>query len=235
MSFFSRKSPQKKNDEDRVQIIEDLQDALKTSHITRIYNDVHSLTYERHLANSEVPFVINGAIESVAQKDIDQGIRLALYTISNIGERRSGEAFDLLADKAFSLMKRADKTNMKQVAGVAMLAHVLSDAYTHDTANATRARQEWLSAFDTLAADKKEGIQYAFAAASNVAIAKSWKNPLRQKAIEAWEKAVTGLAHTDKQAALKEAARVAGGYDSFGDDAAPFRSIAQGALQKLSR
>lgn len=235
MKFFSRKSPEEKAAKEREDIIERLQDTLRKGDIMQVYSIARQLTEEKHLAGPETPFVINGTIENIAQRSTDEGIRFALYMISNIGNRKNGEVFGLLADKAFDLITRADKTDMKQMAGVAMLTHVLSDAYVDDPAQSARARKEWQSAFDTLTADKKEGIQYAFAAASNVAIAKSWKNPLRQKAIEAWSEAVADLAKTDKPAALKEAARVAGGYDSFGDDAVPFRSIAQGALQKLSR
>lgn len=234
MAFFSRKSLQEKNDEDRMRIIDDLQDALKVPQMTRVHHAIISLAVERHIGHPEVPFIINGAIESVAQRDLDKGIGLALYALSHLQSKFYSDPHGLLTDKAFSLIARADRTDMKQMAGVAMLAQTLVLFSDGSSENSKRALKEWQKAFDTLAADKGQGIQYAFAAASNASLQLSSRNTMQGTAMAAWEKAVNDLARTDKQAAIKEAKRVAEGYELFGLHAEPFRTVAHAALKKIS-
>jgi hypothetical protein len=182
------------------------------------------------LAEPETSFLIEGAITTLAQKNLDLGFTIAIWSM---GFTENKELLNSVARKTLGLISRVDRNDMKMMATVAMAAGRVAEVTERGSETHKRGRQEWLAAMDILSA-RKDGLQFAFAAASNAAVGHSRDMPLREDAVEKWENIVLRLAKTDREAALAEAFRAAGNYDSFGEGALLFRARAAGVAAAIN-
>ena len=228
MGLFSGKAKRDFNDKEREKILRELQHDTRNFSLSHIYAGLGRLVSGDHLKATEVPFVVSGVIEAVSRKNLDEGLGIAIWSMTSMD---NPDLRAMLADKTFSMIAQADKKNMKQMATVAMAANALASLAVPDSETKKRAQREWLSAVDTLAA-KKEGLSYAFAAASNAAVG-TGDMPLRKDAIDKWEEIVSRVAQDDKATATAEAKRVTYGYQDFGQGAYDFRVRAANVWRKL--
>ncbi|HYD18153.1 MAG TPA: hypothetical protein VEF76_06720 [Patescibacteria group bacterium] len=232
MSLFNRKSAEARKKDARDRILRSLGEATRDGNLVAIYSCFMNLTAGKHLDAPEAPFVVSGAIESTARRNFDEGLGMAIYALNTMSHP---QMTPFLVDKTFSLIDRADRANMKQMASVAMAAGLIVQQVVPHALEHKRAIEAWNAAVDTLAANKA-GLQYAFAAVSNAALGDgNLAGPLARIGIDKWEKIVTDLAKSDRKGAFNEVARVATGYTNFGPQAYDFQNRAMTVLDKIAR
>lgn len=229
MGLFNRKTGEDKRKKQRETILRDLKNASADGDQIRIYAQLMNLNSNRLLDGDEVPYVINGVIEAAARRNFDEGLGMAIYTLNTLADP---QLTPVLVDKTLSLISRADRKNMKQMASVCMAAGLVTQSVVQHSPEHARALKEWNSAIDILAA-QKSGLQYAFAAASNAVLADGYPGPLQRAALDKWEKIVTTLAQSDRKAAFNEISRVARGYHDFGYRAQDFHDRAIKVLENI--
>lgn len=230
MGIFSRKSKDDIKKQEREQILRVLKSALANGNDMQVFSSLMSLTSGHHLGAAEVPYIVNGAIETTARRDWQGGIGMATYCLNMMDEPAMR---DILVAKTLSLITRADRSNMRQMASVAMAAQLVVSRAGGNTEARKRGMAEWNAAVDILAA-KKEGLSFAFAAASNAALGRDAPDDLARNALDKWEKAVLETARTNKSAAFNEVSRVTKMYYEFGTRGSSFRDRAMETIYKIA-
>ena len=136
-----------------------------------------------------------------------------------------------LGGKALALIERNTNANAATNAAVVRCCQAIVEGMHEAEPEKTLARRYWREAMDDLA---KNSIARAFTLASQAA-AKSvyFPSPLKDEAIEVWEKAVENRARQNRRAAMDEAVRIGYGYAELGDGAADFKRRAQLLLRRL--
>lgn len=224
--FSGKKSPA----EQRRKLLADIVAAAKANNTTGLTYGVLSLREDGHMDAPEMPFALNGAVETLAQHDVAGALGIAIWMIQTVGNPAVRE---MLSEKTFNLMERVDTSRLNNVATIAAAANVIVSHAPQGSATEKRGMAAWTSAMEKLAA-RREGLDFAFAAASNAALG-TGHAALRDLGRATWKKIVEDVAKTDLGAARKEAERVKWGYESFGMEAMPFRLQADETLEKLAR
>ncbi|MCE9508348.1 MAG: hypothetical protein K8R48_08590 [Alphaproteobacteria bacterium] len=217
----------------RDQLFKRLKEAAETGDRPRIFDSVHCLLHD-HLGDALLPAFLAATVDTLKKKDPSLAIDVALYTIGtrDYQDENKNAQFKKIqlavAEKSFEAMALADKSNPGEMAGVAMLAGVVTKIDNAGSATEARALRQWAEAMDVLAA--KDMANYATAAASNAACGLG-SRALSELATEKWEKTLTTLATTDKATAATLAKFFAQKCEEF---EAPFKQRASALAQKLS-
>lgn len=230
MGIFSRKSKDDVKKQEREKILQYLKSASANGNDIGIYSQLMSLTAGHHLTAPEVPYIVNGTIEAAARRDWQSGIGMAINCLDMMNEPAMR---DILVSKTLSLITRADRNNMRQMASVAMAAQMVVTRAGDDAEVRKRGMSEWNAAIDILAA-KKEGLSFAFAAASNAALGSDSPDDLARSALDKWEKAVLETAKTSKSDAFNEVSRVTKMYYQYGARGGSFRDRAMETIYKIA-
>ncbi len=231
MSIFSRKSKDDVKKQEREKILQYLKTASANGNDMQVYAQFMNLVTGHHLGATEIPFVVNGTIEAAARRDWQSGIGMAIYCLSSMNEPSVKE---MLLSKTLSLIARADRNNLRQMASVAMAAQLV---VTHAPAGSDTRKAgmtDWNAAVDILST-KKEGLGFAFAAASNAALGRDAPDDLARTALDKWEKAVLETAKTSKSDAFNEVSRVTKMYYEFGARGSQFRDRAMETIYKIAK
>lgn len=229
MGLFGKKTSEL--EKRRTNALQNLKGALERQDSRAIYDSFFRLSEEQGklLETPDMPYILTGAIEAVARRDLLEGLHLSTYALNIM---HNHEVADALSERALQLIARTDKNDMKHMSSVAMLSGLIIDRAPDNSDTEKRGMKAWHDAADALAA-KKEGLQFAFAAASNAALGIAQKDRLKREALDFWEKTVTSTMKTDFNAAKEEATRVANQYADFGYDGHVFRKRARDMLQKM--
>jgi hypothetical protein len=230
MGIFSRKSKDDLKKAERESLIAVLKTASANGNDMQVFATFMNLTSGHHLGAPDVPYIVNGVIEAAVRRDWQIGIGMATYCLNMMDEPAMRE---MLVTKTLSLISRSDRGNMRQMASVAMASQLV---VTRSGANAEarkRGMSEWNAAVDILSS-KKDGLGFAFAAASNAALGHDSPDDLARNALDKWEKAVLKTAKTSKSAAFNEVSRVTKMYYEFGARGGRFRDRAMETIYKIA-
>lgn len=230
MGIFSRKSKDDLKKQEREQILRILKSASANGNDIQVFSSFMNLVSGHHLGAAEVPYIVNGVIETTARRDWQGGIGMATYCLNMMDEPAMR---DILVAKTLSLIARADRSNMRQMASVAMAAQLVVTRSSDNPETRKRGMAEWNAAVDILAA-KKDGLSFAFAAASNAALGRDSPDDLARNALDKWEKAVLETAKTSKSDAFNEVSRVTKMYYEFGARGSLFRNRAMETIYKIA-
>ena len=226
MGLFS--SAKDKKSQQREQLFRRLKEAIPQGDVGSISYAIMNIRQARLLGDPEMPLLLNSAITTVSNKSLSEGLGMAIWALTSLSDETLVKS---TIAKTFNLIARADRNNMRTMASVAMAANTIASTAENGSEDQKRAKREWLAAYDTLAA-KSDGLQFAFAAASNAAVGFA-DMPLRSVAIDKWEQSVLKLAASSRYSAEREAHRVASGYDDFESGTTAFRNRAASVLGKL--
>jgi len=230
MGIFSRKSKDDLKKAERESLIALLKSASANGNDMQVFATFMNLTSGHHLGAPDVPYIVNGVIEAAARRDWQIGIGMATYCLNMMDEPAMRE---MLVTKTLSLISRADRGNMRQMASVAMAAQLVVTRSGDNAETRKRGMAEWNAAVDILAA-KKEGLSFAFAAASNAALGHDSPDDLARNALDKWEKAMLETAKTSKSDAFNEVSRVTKMYYEFGARGSLFRNRAMETIYKIA-
>ncbi len=230
MSIFSRKSKDDVKKQEREKILQYLKSASANGNEIQIFSQLMGLTTGRHLDAPEVPYIVNGTIEAATRRDWQGGIGMAIYCLNMMDEPG---VRDMLLAKTLSIIARADRNNPRQMASVAMAAQLVVTRAPAGSDSRKAGLREWNAAVDILSA-KKEGLSFAFAAASNAALGHDSPDDLARNALDKWEKAVLETAKTSKSDAFNEVSRVTKMYYEFGARGSLFRNRAMETIYKIA-
>lgn len=231
MSIFSRKSKEDVKKQEREKILQYLKTASADGNEMQVYAQLMNLVSGHHLGATEAPYIINGAIEASARRDWQNGIGMAIYCLNAMDEPSVKE---MLLSKTLSLIGRADRSNLRQMASVAMAAQLVVTRAPAGSDIRKAGMAEWNAAVDILAT-KKEGLNFAFAAASNAALGRDAPDDLARIALDKWEQAVMETARTSKSDAFNEVSRVTRMYYEFGARGGMFRDRAMETIYKIAK
>jgi hypothetical protein len=191
----------------------------------------------RHADDPEMPGIARNILDRIEnKKDRKSALHTSIYLMNCM---HNEDVLEAVTAKVFQISAGADRNDQLFMASLAMAGNLIAVEGGRYTELEERGARLWRETVDRLA-KTPQGIQYAFAAASNAALSHRDRGGrveyplLRTEAVDTWYKMVTELAKTDAAAAYAEAARVADGYQNFGEEARPFRSKATEALKKLS-
>jgi hypothetical protein len=212
----------------RDEILSNLKDALDNNNIKNVYHNVEMLDYFKHKNDPLISLALESTIDTIARQDVDEAIKLTQWIIRPGIDKG---LIDDLSRKALSLVKDVDMDDDMSVAGIASVTNAIAENVETGSGLEKEAVLQWEEAFERL---QDLDVQKAFTAASNAAIPYKPESLLFDKALEKWEETVTELVDTDKEVAVAEIFRVAGGYANFGEGALPFRLKAAGLVEKLS-
>jgi len=202
--------------------------AAETGDMDRLGGLLYKLL--EHQDDPRAAGVAIAAIDAKAGLSLRDAMGTAIYLTNSARNPAFKKA---LIAKSFSLIEKADRADANVMASAAMLSNVIVLASQPGGADEKRGIEQWQAAVASLAAlNTPAGIEYAFAAASNGALGSS--TVFRAVALQAWGRMVSELAKTDPAAAVREANRVAYGYQSFGADAMRFRSLAAAIRQQIT-
>lgn len=230
MGIFSRKSKDDLKKAERESLLAVLKSASANGNDMQVFSTFMNLTSGHYLGAPDVPYIVNGVIEAAARRDWQIGIGMATYCLNMMDEPAMRE---MLVTKTLSLISRADRSNMRQMASVAMAAQLVVSRSGDNPEARKRGMSEWNAAVDILSANK-EGLGFAFAASSNAALGHDAPDDLVRHALDKWEKAVTETAKSSKTDAFNEVARVTRNYYDFGRRGQAFRDRALDTLYKIA-
>jgi hypothetical protein len=189
----------------------------------------------RHADDPTMPGIAKAIVERIeGKKGPNDALSTSIYLMNCM---QNADVQSAVAETAFLLAAKFDRSNEREMAGVAMAANLIAFNAPEGSEARERSMALWREAVGTLSKTRL-GVDFAFAAASNAALGrmggKDLPHPLRGEAIESWYRNVTDLARIDPAAATQEALRIVDNYQDWGPTAPPFTAKAKEALNKLS-
>lgn len=228
MSFFSRSSKSQQETAASDYGITLVKQAAEEGDYYGMHTALFHLSL--HMKAPEAPFVFLSGIETIARKNIIEGLTL----VQNVFNYVLGAHVmrGMLIDKGLELAARTEKGNFEQLLQVEALARTFADDFDTDPQRRQRALDIWSETVKAMAESGTVQLRTAFMRAGDAA--GDGRNPqMRETAEAAWDKLFNALAARDPVEAEAVALHAGNPGIYAGARSEPFRRHADAMRQSI--